>query len=324
MTEFLSLLKKSGAYKTVKADLKGDRLSHAYLILCKDKKYLKSVLRVFAKLIVCEKDDPCGECRSCRLIDQGIFPDVREYPVKGEQIVKDDIVSLIEESFLKPVEGDRKIFLLNNAESMNAVAQNKLLKTLEEPPENTVIILSATGEYSLLPTVRSRVKTITVEEFSPEELFDAIQDNFPDKDRLKTAIACGDGTVGTAETLYGDEDFLRATEFTKDLILNMQSSKDLPKFSKRLTAEKIDFSEFLSVFEITLRDMLCNLSGGKPINGELFSQVKDAVGFNVGAILYINDKIREARRRIKANANAQMLSDWFLFSVLEGKHKWSK
>lgn len=326
MTDLLPLVKKSGAYKTLKADVKSDRLSHAYLILCKDKKYLKEVLRIFAKLIVCKQDDPCGNCRACNLIDGGIFPDVYEFPVKGEQILKDDVIRIIEESYLKPVEGDRKMFLLNNAESMNTVAQNKLLKTLEEPPDNTHIILGATGEYSLLPTVRSRVKTLTVEDFSAEELFSAMKSSFPDAARLKTAIACGDGTVGTAETLYGDDEFLRAVDFTADLILNMQSSKDLPKFSRRMATEKIDFSDFLSVFQISLRDMLCEISGKEKeiINVELLARIRGAKGFNEGAILYITDRIKDARKRIKANANAQMLSDGFLFSVLEGKHKWSK
>ena len=96
--------------------------------------------------------------------------------------------------------------------------------------------------------------------------------------------------------------------------------------SRKMIAEKIAFNDFLNVFEISVRDMLCEISGKEKeiMNAELLARIRGAKGFNEGAMLYITDRRKDARKRIKANANSQMLSDWFLFSVLEGKHKWSK
>ena len=326
MIDMLPLIKNTSAYKTVKADIKSNRLSHAYLILFKDKVYSEAVLRIFAKTVFCENDDPCGNCRACRLIDEGRFPDAKEFPENGNSIVKDDVLSLIEQSFLKPIEGDKKLFLLKNAESMNATAQNKILKTLEEPPSGVHIFMCATGEFNLLPTVRSRVKTLTIPEFSKDTLFDVMRPYYTDEEKLKAAIFCGDGTVGRSEALYGDEKTLATLSFTTDLMLNMKSSRNLPEFSKKLSDLKIDFGEFLTVFELTLRDLLCYNHGEKALvfNSEQSSRVLSAGGYNDGAIIYILDRISETRRMLAANVNAQMVSDKFLFSVLEGKHKWSK
>jgi len=325
MIDFLPLIKDSKAYKTVKADLNAGRLSHAYLILCKDKSNIDKILRIFAKLILCEKEDPCGECRTCKLIDQGSFPDVYEYPEKGDVILKDDVVSLIKESFLKPVEGDKKIFLLKNAEDMNAVSQNKLLKTLEEPPQNVHIFLGGASEYALLPTVKSRVKILTIPEFSQELLFSALSPNFNDTEKLSVAISCGDGTVGKAETLYGDEKFLKTVDFACDMMVNMQSSRSIPAYSQKFTALKIDFSEFITVLELALRDLLCFILDKKELaKGGLLPKISSAKGFNQGAILYLLGEITETRKRLSANVNSQMLTDRFLFAFLEGKHKWSK
>jgi DNA polymerase-3 subunit delta' len=73
-------------------------------------------------------------------------------------MTSEEVNELIEESYLKPIEGDKKIFIVNRAESINHVAQNKLLKTLEEPPKGVHIIMGATNEHALLPTIKSRVK----------------------------------------------------------------------------------------------------------------------------------------------------------------------
>ena len=136
MLDFYSLIKDTNAFKTVKGDRDGGRLSHAYLLICADGKYLTEYLKVFARLIACGKDLPCGECRTCKLILDENYPDLYIYPKKSEKdkaetISSEDINEIIEESFYKHVEGDKKIFILSQAQSMNSSAQNKLLKTLE-------------------------------------------------------------------------------------------------------------------------------------------------------------------------------------------------
>ena len=124
-----ALIRRTNAYKVVENDKKNG-LFHAYLLLSKDEKYLKEDMKAFAKLIMCQNGG-CGECRVCRLIDRENHADVKFLPENGDKILTEDINALIEESYVKPLEEDKKLFLIVGAEKMPAVAQNKLLKTLE-------------------------------------------------------------------------------------------------------------------------------------------------------------------------------------------------
>ena len=153
MIDLLPLLSKTNAYKSIEGDINSGRLSHAYLIVSANGDDLKEFLKLFAKLIVAR-----GNERALKLIDNGTHPDVLNFPTVGDAILKEDVARIIDESFLKPIEGDIKLFLLNNGESMNASSQNKLLKTLEEPPKGVHILIGATSEYPILTTVKSRVK----------------------------------------------------------------------------------------------------------------------------------------------------------------------
>ena len=201
------LIKRTGAYKIIASDKGCGTLSHAYLVLTSDEKYLREYMRLFARLITCpESNTECGVCRTCKLVTDEKFTDVKFIPEhEGDKIVVEDIEELIEDSFTKPFEGDKKLYVICGAEQMTVAAQNKLLKTLEEPPKGVHILLGATSEYPLLQTVKSRVKMLTIPPFSNEVLFEELKGELTDTARLKQAIAGGDGTIGRVEVLYGDD-----------------------------------------------------------------------------------------------------------------------
>ena len=320
MVDLLRLLKDTGAYKTVQSDKAAGRLSHAYLILTADSENLGEYLKLFAKLILNANE------RANRLISEGIHPDVLTFPLNGDAVLKEDVAALIEESFLKPVESDKKIFIINRGESMNASSQNKLLKTLEEPPENVHILIGATSEYPLLATVKSRVKKLTIPPFAAETLIFALAEDCPDKERLKEAVSCGDGTVGKALALYGDENLSETVELAVDTYNNMLTSRNVLEYSDKITGSNCGVKEFLSVLELINRDNLLYLSGAEDavFNKKLLSRVKNAEGFTLGAVIYAADKIAEAERRLSANGNPQAVLERLLFAILEGKHKWRK
>ena len=125
MIDLTALLKDTGAYGVVKGDIQSGKLSHAYLFLSPDGENITEYLKIFAKLIVC-KDGGCGRCRACRLIDENAYPDVIVYPREGESVLVEDINSLISESYIKPFESERKVFIITHAETMNLPSQNKL------------------------------------------------------------------------------------------------------------------------------------------------------------------------------------------------------
>lgn len=326
MIDLMSLIKDTGAYRTVEGDKKRDALSHAYLLLTADGDLLGEYLKIFTRLALCEFTPPCGKCRTCRLIDDWSFSDAYYFPRSGDSITAEEINTLIEESYLKPVEGKRKIFVLSHAEKMNVSAQNKLLKTLEEPPSGVHILIGATSEFPLLSTVKSRVKKIEIPTFDGEKLFDALKTDYPDEVRLRKAIACGDGTVGKAIGLYSDERLKEISDLAMDVLCNMKSSSDVLDYSGKILKTTPDPSEFISVAELYLRDLLAVCAGedGVVFNKDEKERLKSAEGFSVGAVLYALDGVAESAERKKFNANPTMLIERLLFKILEGKYKWQR
>ncbi len=326
MVDFLSVFKKTGAYKILTGDKTANRLSHAYLFITPDKDNLIEYLKLCAKTVLCKESEPCEKCRNCRLIEQRIHSDVKIYPQNGESVVVDDVADLIEESYIKPIEADKKVFIINHAETMNVQSQNKLLKTLEEPPKNVIIIIGATGEYSLLPTIRSRVKKLEMQAFKDEDVFFALEKDYTDKDLLKKAVFSGDGTLGKAVKNYCDSEFLQVRSVVLDTLVNMKSSKNLLTYSDKISALKRPAEEVIDVFELFIKDIFCLAQGQNELikNEEILQNAEELKSFTLGASVYALEKIAEAKKRKKSNVNSATVIEWLLFQILEGKYKWRK
>lgn len=321
MIDLLPLFRETNAYRTVAEDMKSGRLSHAYLVVSADGENLPNYLKILAKLIVAD-----GDKRAEELIEKGVHPDVLTFPASGKTVLKEDVSKIIEESFLKPVESDKKLFLLNNGESMLSVSQNKLLKTLEEPPKGVCIIIGATSEFPLLNTVKSRLKKLVIPPYDSERLFNALKSEYPMEDRLKEAIACGDGTVGKTVALYQDEDLERTIDTAVDVVCNMKSSRDVLEYSVKIAGLKDGLNGFLPVLQLIIRDLTAYYTVGESAvaDQKIFCRTKNVVGFNAGACIHIAEAITEAQKRLNANANVQAMTEWLLFAILEGKHIWQK
>ena len=326
MIDFTALIKDTTAFNVFLKDKRAEKLSHAYLIVHPDSDNLIEYLKTFSKVVLCKSGEPCSDCRSCRLIEKGLHPDVKAYPVEKDAVLTEDIENLISESYLKPLESSRKVFLINKAETMTAAAQNKLLKTLEEPPKNVVIILGATAEYPLLATVKSRVKKLVIPEFTDGALYNALIKDLPDGERLKNAIACGDGTVGKAVKNYGDKKLTDVVDIAVSVINEMTASKHVLKYSRMITEKKCSAKEFLAVLKSILRDMLVELEGKKELikNPAVTGRVRGAQGFNEGALIYAINGVSNAEQRLKYNAAEESTVERALFDLLEGKYKWRK
>ena len=110
---------------------------------------------------------PCGRCRDCRKVREGIHPDLirvsRLTDDKGRkrrEITIDQIRAVVSDSVVLPNEAERKVYLIEDADTMNVPAQNAALKLLEEPPRGVIFLLCAANAETLLETVRSRCAEI--------------------------------------------------------------------------------------------------------------------------------------------------------------------
>ena len=308
MLNFYDVIKNSSAYKTVKADYLDGKLSHAYLLLVPDKKFIKEYLRVFSNLILGGETD----ARISEMVDKGSYPDLKVYP-KKDAVLVEDVNALIEESYYKPTENKVKLFVIENAQTMNAPSQNKLLKTLEEPPKNVVILLGATSDYSLLQTVKSRVKKLELPRLSDEELFIALSKDYADKD-LEVAISLCDKTLGGAVDILENESVYNAISLAKDVVENMSSSTNVLDYSVKTNNLKMGLKEFLPVLSWAFNETLKK--------GEKTREYPN--GYKTASVINALEKITEVQKRLFFNVNEQMLLEWLYLQILEGRFKWQK
>lgn len=312
------LLKNTNAYKIFHGEIVKGTLSHAYLIVCDDESMLANYLSVFAMALTCKEDEPCGKCRDCKLILSNSHTDVITYP-KGKKIVVSDVDELVEKSYFKPLETDKKIFILNGVSSMTVQAQNKLLKTLEEPPENTYLIMGTTSVYPLLSTVLSRSKRLDIPPFSNDSLIEFLEKEGYDRDKLSKVLTLSGGSLGETLKRYETGDGDTETALAKSVLTKLKSSRQVAEFSREIAKENLkDFVSCLA--ELTRK---CIVAGaGKKTDDEDVLRVLETT--SVGALIFISDKIRDAEKKLNFNGNQVAVIDGLLFGVLEGKFKWSK
>lgn len=132
---------------------------HAYLLVGPAGSGVDAAARCFAASLVCGSGG-CGECPACERVLRGRHPDVVEVEPAGTNILVEQAEEIVEAAFRTPVEADRKVVIIREAERMNAAAANKLLKTFEEPSASTTFVLVTSAPDELLPTVRSRCQEV--------------------------------------------------------------------------------------------------------------------------------------------------------------------
>ena len=157
--------------KRISRSIQSGNISHAYIFegdTCSDKEMLADC---FIKAVLCPLNPGtgCGSCITCIKISNGNHEDII-YVEKDGASVKDEAIEELQERLKKkPFAGERNIAVIKDADTMTARAQNRLLKTLEEPFSGTVIILLASNSENLATTIRSRCVMIRWKPFVAED-----------------------------------------------------------------------------------------------------------------------------------------------------------
>ena len=163
------LIESTTAYKIICADRQRGKLSHSYMLHFADPKNLRAALKIFA----CGFFGATGSLLS--RISSESYSDFRIYPAEGGKITADGVAEIIEDSALRPLEGDKKLYVITDFDSASALVQNKLLKTLEEPLAGIHFLLGVTSLAPVLDTVKSRVKLLEIPPFSQSEIEQALE-----------------------------------------------------------------------------------------------------------------------------------------------------
>lgn len=139
-------------------------LSHAYIITGGTASDRADYARRLSTAYVCESAAPCGRCRHCEKAIGGIHPDVITVTLLEDkrEILAEQARALRSDAYIRPNEANRKVYLIDPADTMNEVAQNALLKVLEDGPGYAAFLLLCANPGKLLSTIRSRCETLTL------------------------------------------------------------------------------------------------------------------------------------------------------------------
>ena len=326
MESFAELYGNAGFKATVGAELSAGRPSHAYILEGPAGSGRHTAARLIASAIFCKDRSasfPCGKCLSCRKVSQGISPDVI-YVNRGDRAtIGIDVIRDLRASLsFAPVEEDKKIYIIEEADKMTAQAQNSLLLSLEEPPSFVVFILLCTDSTLLLETVRSRAPVIRMELLGAGEIVKYLSSK-PEYSklgkRLEDASALSGGSVGRTIELLSESDAeeFRDADLCREIMptLLYGGRAERNALLKRMPSKRDEAISFLTVVMSALRDVLsCKKTDGGIM---LFYADRDdaaALASRVSAkrLVTLYDAAQSAVDRIASNVNIQAATELFL------------
>lgn len=204
--------------------LEKNNISHAYLFSGKKGIGKSKIAKEFAKALLNVQN----------LDSSPDFKYITKKDDKKDIIVEQIRKELIDDIYISPISGDRKVYIIDDAETLNVASQNSLLKTLEGPPKYAVIILISSNINSFLPTIISRVNEIAFEGVSREELRTYIENSY-DKNLSNNMLDFIDGSIGNAINILENnllDSFVKINELykkllEKDVIVSLKNSEEI-------------------------------------------------------------------------------------------------
>jgi DNA polymerase-3 subunit delta' len=321
------------AVAMLRAALRTGLIPHAYLLVGPGGVGGLSLARELAGVLLCGKggEDRCGKCRNCLLLEAGSHPDYHEVGVpEGKQEVPIDAVRTMQrQASVKPLQADRRVFVVRDVDRMNIAAANCFLKTLEEPPGSCCFILIAASLWDIPPTVVSRCRVVKLAGLPPAQVEEALRADGVSAEDAWWLARRSWGSPGMARAFKE----MGLPEFNRQLAkaLCELSAEDnfrftemlleaMPEGSSRAEA-RIVLQDLLECLVVLYRDMAALAVAGD--KAELFNRDlpeplrKVAASCSVDEMVEWADRTLDAIERVGANANERVTLD-DLFSHVAG------
>ena len=302
-------------FKNFQDKAKRGDLAKTIMLISKDSDYSFE----FAKLLACLIfDGEISESQNAQKVFADAHPDLKIYPTK-ERLLVADSEDIVFESAVKPIFANKKVFIIRDIDKGMETAQNKLLKTLEEPENNVYFILTTTNSDLVLPTIRSRCVKSVLGKLSEKE----IQHFLGENENFSLAYALSDGLIGKAEKLTLKKDLKPLFESVLAVITDLKSSKDMLPYSKMISQFSGAGELIFNALSLIMENLLFIKSGKKDFvrlknYREKLALVQNE--YTIKAIVEIRALIDKAVREIMYNCNFIVVVENLILNILEVKY----
>ena len=295
------------------------KLVGGYLFFCPDTLTLNEILLMCAKQILCDNNGD-DNCPICQKVQCGSHPDVCVYP-KGDAFSTDDSQAVILDANKKAILGEYKILMIKNLENSSEQSQNKLLKVLENPPKNTIFLISTTNLNKVLPTVKSRLLKVEIPPFDKQTLTQIFSE-YQKQEDFALAMDYSNGYIGETKQILLDQDFLANYALAKNIVTNLKSSSEIvnyivPKMSKNQFLETVKFMQSMYRDIALVKSNKIELVKNKTLVS-IFENISDE--FSMKALVEIIKRINDVNKKQFSNVTLSLLFENLLTSILEVKY----
>ena len=302
------------------------RLHHAYLFVGPEGVGKRTVALALAKAIHCRetKNDFCDRCPDCARVQAGNHPDVRLVQTledKKEISIK-QVRELEKELNFRSFSGKRKIVIIDPATLLNASSQNALLKTLEEPPQNSLIVLIAPNAGALLPTLRSRCLRISFGPLARDEVARYLMSKEGiNQDDASLRAALSMGSLGAAIKFDKDELLEKRRSWAEKVSsLTSGNYRGAIEAAEAIASNKEEALQFLEWAETWYRDLLVHAAtenSAEMVNVDMLTEIgSQSAKDDFEQMLASFAQTARAAGRIQRNLNRRMVIERFLFGVV--------
>lgn len=308
----IGMLEKSMAQK---------RVAHSYLFSGPEAVGKKTVALAFAQALICENHSACDKCPACLKMLHGTHPDIHVVETDAQFIRIDTIRGIQDQMTFRPLEGQKRIFIINGADKMNEPAANALLKTLEEPSADNILILITTRPFWLPQTIVSRCRHIRFNPLPTETIAGFLtKQRQMEHTKAHLLAALSGGSIGQALALDSEEMIAYRAELGR---LLAAAGPDNPLASLTLSAflgqDKKEIRQGLNILNTFFRDALVYKETGRAsmvINADLLPVVSAlAFGLRGEQILQNMALVEKSAEYVDMNVNKSLTLEAMAFKL---------
>ncbi|MBD2866013.1 DNA polymerase III subunit delta' [Paenibacillus oceani] len=319
---FQSIPGQERAKRLLQNGLRLDKLSHAYIFAGPLGSGRKEMARAFVAALFCTRgsDEACGECLECRKLAHGNHPDLTWVEPDGASIKIDQIRTLQQQFAYRSSSSGTKVYVLNEADRMTVQAANSLLKFLEEPQTPSIAILITENGQALLPTIQSRAQWVPFLPLPPDQMKGALLAEGLQAELVHPAVHLASG-LEAARSLIQINWFAETRNVMIQLMKDVASKQPfvVSVQQKVIKSEVADHLDTLFDMIILWYKDLIHVSFGRKRSIVYIDQAdwlaKQAFTRDADGWISCMECAVEARKRLRSNANAQLVLEQFLIGV---------